>query len=256
MLKEKFNLTDKVAFIVGSARGIGTAYAQGLAEYGAKIVIADINFEGAKKTALEIKSDFNIETLPLKIDVTSSKSIKVAINNTLKHFGKLDIAINNAGVGSTENAEEITDKKWDWLMSVNLKGVFMCCREEGKVMIKNRSGVIINTASMSASIVNIPQNQTLYNTSKAGVLTLTKCLAAEWTKYNIRVNCISPGYMSTEMNMREPVRKLHKAWCDLTPMKRLGDVDELKGALVYLASNASTFTTGLNLIVDGGYVLW
>ena len=113
MLKEKFDLTDKVAFIVGSARGIGTACAQGLAEYGAKIVIADINFEGAKETALEIKSDFNVKTIPLEIDMTSTKSIKAAINNALEQFGKLDIAINNAGVGSTKNAKDITDEKWD-----------------------------------------------------------------------------------------------------------------------------------------------
>jgi NAD(P)-dependent dehydrogenase (short-subunit alcohol dehydrogenase family) len=256
MLREKFDLTGRIALVTGAARGIGKGYADALAEFGANIAVGDINEEGAERAAKDIASQWKVETLSVPMDVTSTESVQKAIGTVVKHFGKLDIGVNNAGIASTEAGESITDEVWNRLMDINLKGVFVCCREEAKAMMKTGGGKIINTASMSASIVNTPQKQSHYNTSKAGVVMLTKSLAAEWVEYNIRVNCISPGYILTEMNRRPQVVDLHPAWIERTPMKRLGEVEDLMGAVVYLASDASAYTTGAELICDGGYTLW
>ena len=183
----------------------------------------------------------------------SSRSEAIASANT---FGSLDIGVNNAGVAANYSAEELGDKQWNELMKINLDGVFYCCREEGQLMLEAGGGCIENTASMSASIVNTPQKQSHYNASKAAVVMLTRSLAAEWADRNIRVNCISPGYILTEMNRKPHVVPLHQEWIGRTPMQRLGEVEDLMAAVVYLASPASAFMTGHDLIIDGGYALW
>lgn len=256
MIKEKFNLKGKTVFITGAARGIGRGFAQSLAEFGANLVIGDINLEGAQRTASELEEKFGIKAISMPLDVTSTDSVREAISQTVNHFGGLDIAVNNAGIASNEDAENISDDMWDELMNINLRGVFICCREESRVMIERGAGNIINTASMSSLIVNYPQKQSHYNASKAGVVMLTRSLAAEWAEKKIRVNCISPGYILTEMNRREEVKKYHKSWIEMTPMKRLGEVEDLMGAIAFLASDASSFMTGHNLVIDGGFTLW
>ena len=256
MLKEKFDLTGRVALVTGSARGIGRGYSEALAEYGATTVIADINGEGAEKTAKEIGSRFATESSALEMDVTRTDSVRKAVQETVARYGRLDIAVNNAGVSDTVAAEEMSDATWDRLMSINLRGVFICCREEARAMRVSGGGSIINTASMSALVVNHPQKQAHYNASKAGVVMFTRSVAAEWIGDGIRVNCISPGYIMTEMNRRPQVQELHPFWIERTPIGRLGEVEDLMGAVVFLAADASAFMTGHNLVIDGGYTLW
>lgn len=256
MIKEKFNLKDKLVFITGGARGIGRGYAMALAEFGANLAIADNDFENAKKTASEIESSYNVKARAYYMDVRDSSSVKDVIKDVVSFFNRLDIAINNAGIAPRKNmvSEEISDEMWDDIMNVNLRGVFVCCREEALIMIKNGGGNIINTASMSSLVVN-GVGHCQYNSSKAGVVMLTKCLAVEWAKYNIRVNCISPGYIFTEMINHEEGKGSHNKFIKLTPMNRLGQVEDLMGAIIFLASDASSFMTGHNLVIDGGYTL-
>ena len=256
MSTKMFDLQGKVAIVVGSTRGIGRGFAEALAEFGAKVIITGTNYEVANKVADEIAAKYNVETLGLELDIGITESVVSAYNNVINHFNSLDISVNNAGITITKSAELVTDDEWDNIMNVNLKGLYRCCREAGKIMLKSCKGSIINTASISAHITNLPQKQAPYNISKAGVIMLTKNLASEWAAYNIRVNSISPAYIKTEMNLREDVKKLHPEWCRMTPMGRLGEVDELKGAVVYLASDASSYTTGADIVVDGGYLLW
>jgi NAD(P)-dependent dehydrogenase (short-subunit alcohol dehydrogenase family) len=175
------------------------------------------------------------------------------VSKALDVFGRIDILVNCAGITSWASVEEMNEEEWDRVMDVNLKGIFLCCRAVGRGMITNRRGKIVNIASMSASIVNYPQSNVVYNASKAGVVILTKTLAAEWAKYNVNVNSISPGFIATEMTKKAPY---HDQWRKMTPMNRLGEPAELKGAVVYLASEASRLMTGHDLIVDGGYTLW
>jgi NAD(P)-dependent dehydrogenase (short-subunit alcohol dehydrogenase family) len=256
MVREMFDLGGLCAFVTGAARGIGKGYARALAELGASVAVADVNESGARETAEEIRKDFGVETLALGLDVTDSKAVREAVLAVVKTFGSLDIGVNNAGVASNYGGEELTDEQWHSLMRINLDGVFYCCREEGKHMLSRGRGSIINTASMSGSIVNTPQKQAHYNASKAAVVMLTRSLAAEWADRGVRVNCISPGYILTEMNRKPHVVPLHKTWIEKTPMGRLGEVEDLMAAVVYLASRASSFMTGHDFIIDGGYTLW
>lgn len=256
MIREMLDLGGMAALVTGSARGIGKGFARALAEFGASVAVADINDAGARETAEEIRKDFGVRTLAIRLDVTDSASVRDAVEATIKAFGALDIGVNNAGVASNYGGEELTDEQWHSLMRINLDGVFYCCREEGRHMLGRGRGSIVNTASMSGSIVNTPQKQSHYNASKAAVVMLTRSLAAEWAARGVRVNCISPGYILTEMNRKPHVVPLHAAWIEKTPMGRLGQVEDLMAAVVYLASRASAFMTGHDLIVDGGYTLW
>jgi sorbose reductase len=158
------------------------------------------------------------------------------------------------------DAENLSEDEWDKIMDVNLKGFWLCAKAEAKVMLEAGYGKIINTASMSGSIVNTPQNQMPYNASKAGVIHMTKSLAAEWAHRGVRVNSISPGYTRTQLVedlLKTPVGKdMRSRWMSLSPMKRMAEVTDLQGAVVYLASEASDFMTGHDLVIDGGYSVW
>jgi NAD(P)-dependent dehydrogenase (short-subunit alcohol dehydrogenase family) len=168
--------------------------------------------------------------------------------------------VNNAGVGAWCDAEKVTPAEWRRVMSLNLDAVFYCAQEESRVMAKAGYGKIINTASMSGHIVNTPQNQAPYNTSKAGIIHMTRTLAAEWARHGIRVNSISPGYTRTmlmENLLATPEGKAMKdAWLPMIPMKRMAEVTDLQGAVVYLAAEASDYMTGHDMVIDGGYCVW
>ena len=179
------------------------------------------------------------------------------VNEALAEFGRIDFLMNNAGITLWRAAEDVSEEDWRSVMDVNLNGLFFCCQAVGRHMIERRCGSIINIASMSGLIVNFPQAQASYNTSKAAVIHLTKSLAAEWASYNIRVNAMAPGYMGTSMAkpfFDDP--EYGGVWINAIPMKRPGDPEELGPIAVFLASEASSYVTGATLIVDGGYTVW
>ncbi|MBA7525821.1 Galactitol 2-dehydrogenase [subsurface metagenome] len=248
-----FSLKTKTGYVTGGARGIGRSIAMGLAEAGARVTIVDINFTEAQKTAQEL-AGLGFDCFAIHADVTQKEQVLVMVDKILQRWGRLDIAVNNAGKVLNVSAEEMTEEQWDAVINLNLKGVFLTSQAAGNVMIKQKSGSIINIASMSAHIVNHPQPQVAYNASKAGVVMVTKSMAAEWAGYGVRVNSISPGYTGTELVMK--MKDLHGRWEEMTPMKRLAEPDEIMGAAVYLASEASCFVTGHDLVVDGGFTLW
>ncbi len=256
---ERFRLDGKIALVTGAARGIGRAFAHALGEAGASVAIVDIHKENSQIVLKEL-TDKGIPACAIHTDVTQSQQVDQAVSEILERWGRLDIAVNNAGIGQWSAAETMTDEDWDAVFKVNLNGVFYCCRAEAKVMLAAGYGKIINTASMSASIVNWPQRQSHYNTSKAGVVHLTRTLAVEWADRGVRVNCISPGYTRTKLLVdlaETPQGKVMvPQWLEQTPMKKMAEVTDLQGAVVYLASEASDFMTGHDMVIDGGLSLW
>lgn len=191
-IMDRFKLDGKKAFVTGGARGIGKCAAFALAEAGADVAIVDVDRDMSEKTAQELEHT-GVRTIAVQTDVTKSDQVNEMIEKILKVFGTIDIAINNAGVATNEKAEEMSYESWCRVINVNLTGVFLSAQAAGRVMIKNGKGSIINTASMSGHIVNEPQPQCAYNASKAGVIQLSKSMAAEWAPYNVRVNSISPA---------------------------------------------------------------
>lgn len=251
----RFSLKDKVSIVTGGAMGLGKAMALALAQAGSHIVIADVNLEEAQRTADQFKRDEGIDTLAIKMDVTNEQQVNDMVTKVLNHFGKIDILFNNAGITIHEKAEEMSFENWNKVININLNGVFLVSKAVGKVMIDQKRGSIINISSMSGIIANTPQCQSSYNVSKAGVIMLTKSLAMEWAKHNIKVNTIAPGYMKTELTKPyfEQGGDMIDTWMSLTPMGRPGTPDELGGIALYLASEASSFVTGGVFTVDGGY---
>lgn len=254
-VKKLFSLEGKKGFITGGAQGIGKTIAQAFAELGADVAIVDLNPEKAISTANEIGKATGRKTIAYQCNVTEPQSVNKMIQKYEDDFGTLDFAINNAGIFTSDPAMDIAPDDFKSVIDVNLNGVFFTAQAAAKLMIKNKNkGSIISTASMSAQIINQPQTIANYCASKAGVVHLTKALAVEWAKYNIRVNCISPGYIQTEL--LATYKDLLPVWAAKMPEgSRLGYPEDLIGAFVYFASDASLFATGSDLVVDGGYTI-
>lgn len=251
---EKMRLDGKAIYVTGAASGIGKAAATAFAEAGADVAIVDINIEGAKKVAADIAAATGSKTIAIECDVTNQEQVEAMVSEVVETYGKLDACYNNAGIALNVPAEEMSYEQWLKVININLNGVFLCATAAGRQMLKQGYGSIINTASMSGHIVNVPQPQCAYNASKAGVIMLTKSLAVEWAKTGVRVNSISPGYIGTELIMNaEDLKPLIKQWNDMAPMGRLGKPEELQAVLVYLAGDASSFTTGSDIVVDGAF---
>ena len=251
---EKMRLDGKKILITGGARGIGKSIAAAMAEAGADIALVDIDIAEAEKTAKELEEINGIRAFAIAADVTKPEEVDQMIAQILVRFGRLDVAFCNAGICMNIPAETMTYEQWKKVIDINLTGVFLTAQAAGKVMLAQGGGSIINTASMSGHIVNIPQPQCSYNASKAGVIQLTKSLAVEWAMRNVRVNCISPGYIGTELTLNSPaLAPLIEQWNAMAPLKRLGRPEELQAIAVYLAGDTSAFTTGSDFIIDGAF---
>ncbi|MHC5375110.1 SDR family oxidoreductase [Enterococcus sp. LJL120] len=251
---EKMRLDGKAAYVTGGAGGIGKSIATALAEAGAKVAIVDLEGGKAQEVADEIAQATGGQTLAVQTDVTDADSVNQMIETIVQAFGRLDIAFNNAGITMNIPAEEMSPEDWHKVIDLDLNGVFLTSQAAGKVMLKQGSGSIINTASMSGSIVNVPQPQASYNAAKAGVKHLSKSLAVEWADRGVRVNTISPGYIGTDLIFEaEELQPLLEKWEEITPQRRLGKPEELQGIALYLASDVSSFATGADFIIDGGY---
>lgn len=253
-IMERMRLEGKVSLVTGGARGIGKAIAEAIAEAGSHVAIVDVDIEEAKKTADEIATNLDVQTIAIKTDVTNQEDVNKMIDTILNKFGKLDVAFCNAGICMNIPAEEMTLDQFKKVIDINLTGVFLTAQAAAKVMLKQGKGSIINTASMSGHIVNVPQPQCSYNASKAGVIQLTKSMAIEFAKRNVRVNSISPGYIGTELTLNSPdLKPLIAKWNELAPLGRMGRPDELQAMAVYLAGDTSDFTTGSDFIIDGAF---
>ncbi len=256
---ERFRLDGRVALVTGGGQGIGRGFCHALAGAGAKVAVVDRNREAAEAVAAELTAR-KWESLALAVDVTERGQLRKMMETITGRWGTLSIGVNNAGIGMWQDAEKVTPEDWAKIMKLNLDAVFFCAQEESRVMGEAGYGKIINTASMSGHIVNTPQNQAAYNTSKAAVIHLTRSLATEWAPRGIRVNSISPGYTRTllvENLLATPEGKRMKdAWLPMIPQKRMAEVTDLQGAVVYLACEASDYVTGSDLVIDGGYCAW
>jgi sorbose reductase len=256
---DRFSLKGRVALVTGAGQGIGRGFAHALGEAGAAVAVVDISDKHAREVAEELAAK-GIDAMPLVADVTKKGEVQRVVDSVVKKWGKLTIGVNNAGIGQWVDAKDITEEIWGKVMRLNLDAVLYCAQAEAEQMRRQRYGKIINTASMSGHIVNTPQNQTPYNVSKAGVLHMTRSLAAEWAADGIKVNSISPGYTRTalvETLVSTPEgKKMMEAWMPLIPMRRMAEVSDLQGAVVYLASEASDYMTGSDLVIDGGYCVW
>jgi NAD(P)-dependent dehydrogenase (short-subunit alcohol dehydrogenase family) len=251
---ERLRLDGKKGFVTGGARGIGYSIAVALAEAGADVALVDTDEVTAKESAEKIAKITGREVIAVRADVTKKAEVDAMIDTVLKAFGRIDAAFCNAGICMNIPAEDMSLEDWNKVININLTGVFLTAQAAGKQMIKQGGGSIINTASMSAHIVNVPQPQCSYNASKAGVIQLTKSLAVEWVLKNVRVNCISPGYIATDLTLSSPVLKpLIEKWNAMSPIKRLGKPEELQAIAVYLAGDSSAFTTGSDFVIDGAF---
>jgi NAD(P)-dependent dehydrogenase (short-subunit alcohol dehydrogenase family) len=247
-----FDLTGKKTLVTGAAVGIGRGCALALARAGADVAIVDIDEETGPKTAQEIKAGGR-DSLFVDCDVTKKDQVQGMVRRVVEHFGRLDIGINNAGIGILGADEELEQQDWDRVIAVNLTGTFLCAQAEAQQFLRQEpiEGKIVNIASMSATISNCNAS---YNASKAGVVQMTRMLAAEWGRYNINVNCISPSYLLTPMHASTPV-VVRQRIRELTPLGYVQRPEDLFGAVIFLASAASNFVTGHDLMVDGGHTL-
>jgi NAD(P)-dependent dehydrogenase (short-subunit alcohol dehydrogenase family) len=256
MYMQKLKLTGRKALVTGGGRGIGLACVEALAEAGAHVTIADYDMKIAAEGQAEMKKK-GFATDIVKMDVTKPDEVtKVA--DDLARNGAVEILVNNAGIArSMTPAETVADEHWLNVIDVNLNGVFWCCRAFGKHMLAMKKGSIVNIGSMSGIIVNKPQEQSYYNASKAGVHHLTKSLAAEWGARGVRVNAVAPTYINTPLTAFAKANKaMYQTWLDMTPMGRMGEVDEIASTVHFLASDAASLLTGSIVLADGGYTCW
>lgn len=251
-----FDLSGRVAFVTGAGSGIGQRIALGLAQCGADVACVDRRTDGGlAETTDQIKAAGR-RAIAIAADVTDRAALDAAVARAEADLGALGIAVNAAGIANANPAEEMSEKQYQTLMDINMKGVFFSCQAEANAMLKHGKGSIINIASMSGVIVNRGLMQVHYNASKAGVIHMSKSMAMEWVDRGIRVNSISPGYTETPMNTRPEMIHQTREFESQTPMQRMASVDEMVGPAVFLASDASSYCTGVDLLVDGGFCCW
>ncbi|NGO55931.1 SDR family NAD(P)-dependent oxidoreductase [Allomesorhizobium camelthorni] len=251
MSKDKFRLDGRIVVVSGAGRGIGIEVARYMVNAGARIIIAEIDRQTGEDAASELGP--MAEFVPL--DVADRVAVDSAAEKILARHGRVDVLVNNAAICIDSNAEETSDEVWRRQMSVDLDGVFYCCRAFGRKMIEEKAGSIINISSIAAFVGLRPQNHVAYSVAKAGVAQLSRVLASEWARHCVRVNSILPGYTKTPMPLGVGDDLVSK-WLEMIPMGRILDPEEIAGAALFLASDASSGITGHLLVVDGGYTIW
>ena len=244
-------LKDKTALVTGGARGIGREIALCLAREGANVVIWDVNPESAKSTAKDIEA-LGVKADYAQADVTKFNQVEESINKILDNFQKLDILVNNAGITKDNLLLRMSEADWDAVINVNLKGTFNCTKAAAKVMLKQKSGKIINIASIIGIIGNFGQAN--YAASKAGIIALTKTTAKELASRGICVNAVAPGFIQTEMTAKLPADIQQKLLAQI-PLSRLGKPEDVANLCLFLASSESDYITGQTIIIDGGMVM-
>jgi len=245
---DAFRLDGRVAVVTGGNRGLGLGFARALGEAGARVAIAARDAQRSETVAGEL------DALAVVTDVTDPGSVEAMLARVTDELGPVDVLVNNAGLCFHRPALEVPAEEWRAVWDVNVDGLWHCSRIVGAQMVERGTGAIVNIGSMSAEIVNRPQWQPAYNASKAAVHHLTRSLAAEWAPFGVRVNALAPGYVKTEMSPVDEPQFL-RYWIEDAPMRRYATPEELGPSLLYLASDASSFTTGAVLVVDGGYTL-
>lgn len=244
-------LKDKITLVTGGASGIGRQIALLFAKEGSDIAIGDVNIEAAIKTCGDIEA-LGRRVLPLEMDVADYVKVEEALNKILDKFKRLDILVNNAGITKDNLILRMSESEWDAVININLKGTFNCTKAVSKVMIKQRSGRIINIASIIGIIGN--PGQANYSASKAGIIALTKTTAKELASRNINVNAIAPGFIQTQMTAKLP-QDLKSKMLSMIPLERFGSPQDVANACLFLASEESSYITGQTIIVDGGMVV-
>jgi len=250
-----FRLDDGVALVTGAASGIGRAVAVAIAEAGAPVGCADLAGSDLSGT-LDLVAEAGGRGIPIMCDVTDEAAVDAAVAEVEAQLGPLSLAVNSAGIANAAPAVDMPLAQWQKVYDIDVTGVFLTARAEGRAMLRHGRGSIVNIASMSGTIVNRGLEQAHYNSAKAAVQHLSKSLAMEWATGGVRVNSVSPGYTATAMNLRPEVADAAKQFAADTPLQRMAEPSEIAGPAVFLLSSAASFCTGVDLLVDGGFTCW
>jgi NAD(P)-dependent dehydrogenase (short-subunit alcohol dehydrogenase family) len=254
IIEKLFSLEGKVALVTGASKGLGRSMASALAEAGADLVLAARNMPLLEEFA-NVLNAYGRKVVPVKCDVGNHDEVQKMMSAAIHEMKRIDILVNNAGVAINKSFKDLDFDDWEGQIKVNLSSAFLTCKAVAPHMVKNRDGKIINIASVLG--IRATWNSLGYCTTKAALIQFTRTLAFEWARYNIKVNCIAPGYFRTDMTQTlEDFPETKRMILEHIPFNRMGDPQELSGAVIFLASKASDYMTGQTIFVDGGYLTW